>query len=198
MTQTLENLRDQCAGLAHSPEYIAKQLHKVPDAPVVCRETFILEHCLGKVVLDIGASGAMHREIVKAAKKCYGIDREDGDGVVGFNCDSVLEGKLPVFDGVELVVCGEVVEHLSNPGYFLDRLFNQYQVPVIITVPNAFSSAAASVLRSGTENVNNDHVAWYSYTTLKTLLTRVGYEIKWHGWYKGKQRFSEGLIVVVE
>lgn len=199
MNATLENLRDQCAGLAHSPEYIAKQLHKVPAAPVVCRETFILERCLGKVVLDVGASGPMHREIVRAAKKCYGIDREDGDGVVGFNCDDVTQIKLPQFEGVQLVVLGEVVEHLGNAQWFLQRLRGQYQCPVIITVPNAFSSSAANILaKTGQENCNSDHISWHSYVTIRTLLGRVGYEINWFGYYKGMPKFSEGLIVVAE
>lgn len=195
MTVTLDDLRDNASG--PSPEYAAKQLHRVPDAPTVDRRAFILDRCRGKVVLDIGASGPMHQAIEEAAGKCYGIDRDDSPGVVGVNLDS-YPVPLPYWDDVEMVVCGEVIEHLSNPGHFLQALWLTYKSPVIITVPNAHSHSGLRSLERGIENVNIDHVAWYSYRTLKTLLTRVGYEIKEFYWYNGKPRFAEGLIVVAE
>ncbi len=196
---TLDALRESLARPAskvRSPEYTAKMMHTIPKTTVVDREKFILERCAGKTVLDIGASGRMHELIVKASAKCYGIDREDGDGVVGVNLDDVTIG-LPVFDGVELVVCGEVIEHLANPGFFLDRLKRKYPVPVIITVPNAFSAAGYNHIEQGVENVNIDHVAWYSWRTMKTLLDRYGYVIdEWH-WYGGEPVLAEGLIFLV-
>jgi hypothetical protein len=53
-------------------------------------------------------------------------------------------------------------------------------------------------MEAGTENVNVDHVAWYSWRTLKTLLDRYGYPIREFYWYKGRPRFAEGIIVVTE
>ena len=205
MTCTLEELRNNLSG--PSAEYRRKQLHPVPDAPVVVRETFILERVKGKAVLDIGASGKMHEAIVKAAKRCYGIDRpppgwSDVAGLhrcgdeFGINLDD-YHAELPQLPDVELVVCGEVLEHLANPGFFLERLRRGYNgVPVIISVPNAFNDICPESLKAGIENVNDDHVAWYSFTTLKTLLRRYGYEIREWCWYKGRQRFAEGLIAV--
>lgn len=196
---TLDALRESLARPAsrvRSPEYTAKMLHTIPKTTAVDREKFILERCKGKTVLDIGASGRMHGLIVQAAAKCYGIDREDGDGVAGVNLDDVTIG-LPVFEGVELVVCGEVLEHLANPGWFLERLKRTYPVPVIITVPNAFSAAGYANMERGVENVNADHVAWYSWKTMSVLLGRYGYEIDaWH-WYGGDPITAEGLIFLV-
>ena len=57
---------------------------------------------------------------------------------------------------------------------------------------------AGPALAQGMENVNIDHVAWYSYTTLTTLLKREGWIPEVHAWYKGEPYFSEGLIVVTE
>ena len=36
----------------------------------------------------------------------------------------VVIGKdpIPVYEDVQIVVCGEVMEHLCNPGMFLDEL----------------------------------------------------------------------------
>ena len=193
---TIEKLRSSLAG--PSPEYIAKQIHYVPDFPVVDRERFILERVAGKVVLDIGASGRMHEAIVAVAKKCYGIDRENREDVWGMDLDDVSLGSLPYFDRVEMIVCGEVIEHLANPGHFLARLKEAYSIPVIFTTPNAASEILQQNLRRGIECVNSDHVAWYSWKTLSVLLGRYGYIPKEWAWYNGQPRFAEGIICVAE
>lgn len=181
-----------------SPAYKAKQLHSVPNAPVVNRREFIVGRCKNKIVLDIGASGSLHDALVAAAKTCYGISLEGGPDVLKFDLDDML-GALPVWREMpEIVVCGEVIEHLSNPGHFLKRLRRAYPVPVIVTVPNAFNEINQQSLREGVENCNRDHVAWYSPRTIKTLLERAGYAIMEFAWYKGKPKFAEGMIVVAE
>jgi hypothetical protein len=197
--RSIDDLRSQLGAPESkvSPEYAAKMLHAVPDAPVVDRAKFILERCKGQVVLDVGASGPMHEAIVKVAAKVYGIDRQDGDGVVGIDLDD-YHAALPVFADVTRIVCGEVLEHLSNPGWFLKRLRESYRCETIITVPNAFAEAGRGQLKRGTEVVNIDHVSWLSYTTLRTLLQRHGYQINGFWWYNGQPYTAEGLIVVTE
>lgn len=198
---TIDDLRSKLGAAAESDAdraYAAKMLHEVPQSTVVDRATFILERVKGKRVLEFGASGPMHEAITKVAANCLGVDREEGPGVIGFDLDDVPGGRLPATQP-ELIVCGEVIEHLSNPGWFLTRLQAQYQgIPVIITVPNAFAQAGRKSMLSGVENVNADHVAWYSYRTLRTLLERVGYRIAEFHWYKGVPYLAEGLIVVTE
>lgn len=182
-----------------SAEYRAKMMHPIPVLPVVDREVAILRHCDKRVVLDIGSSGPMAEGIKELATKVYGLDREDAPGVVGFDLDDVSQKSLPDCDGVTLVVCGEVLEHLSNPGWFLARLRRQYPVPTLITVPNAFADVGAHWIQKGIECVNSDHVAYYSYWTLRELLRRAGYSnlAEW-GWYRGKPGTAEGLIVLAE
>lgn len=200
---TIEDLRSQLGSRTPAPSSVAyaeKMLHRIPAAPVVDRAAFILEHCRGKYVLEFGASGPMHDAIVKVARSVCGVDREDGASVIGFDLDDVSVPTLPGENHlVDVIVCGEVIEHLSNPGWFLTRLRRQYAgVPTIITVPNAFSAAAASHLARAVENVNRDHVAWYSYRTLLTLLERHGYTKNVFAWYNGQPHTAEGLIVVTE
>ena len=205
---TLDELRaDPESYSGETVAYREKQLHVIPDLPVVNRQEFILTRVKGKVVLDIGASGPMHEAIVGVSAKCYGIDRpnptevrilqEKDMGVTGIDLDKET-GWVPKFGGVELIVCGEVIEHLGNPQSFLQRLRAVYKdVPVIITVPNAFSTGGVNSLNRGIENVNSDHVAYYSYTTLTRLVTRVGYKVCEAYWYNGQPKFAEGLIFVV-
>jgi 2-polyprenyl-3-methyl-5-hydroxy-6-metoxy-1,4-benzoquinol methylase len=197
---SIDALRESLTQPAVSPDYAAKMLHAIPEATVVDRATFLLERVKGKRVLEFGASGPMHEAIIKASTIYVGVDREtDGICVTGFDLDDVEQQTLPGYGVFDVIVCGEVIEHLSNPGHFLARLKRQYAgVPVIITVPNAFSEIGRKQLARGVENVNRDHVAWYSYRTLRTLLERVGYEIREFYWYNGEPRTAEGLIVVAE
>lgn len=195
---TLDDLRLNLGRKTPDPAYAAKMLHAVPEAPVVDRAGFLLSVCKGEVVLDIGASGPMHREIVKVAATCYGIDRVASDGVVGIDLDDP-KGEVPAYPNVTRIVCGEVLEHLANPGLLLTRLARGYpSVEMFITVPNALSEIARAKILTGTENVNADHVCWYSWKTMTTLLTRYGYVVKGFCWYNGKPLTAEGLIFVVE
>lgn len=199
MSAALDELRAQCEGRIKTPEYIAKMLHPIPNVRSVDRVTFLLSRCIDQTVLHVGASGPFHQSIVATAKTVHGIDREDGDHIVGFDLDDVSQPTLPSFSGITRVVCGEVLEHLSNPGWFLTRLKRQYAgIPTYISVPNAFSTIAQNHLRKGIENVNLDHVAWYTYWTLHEVLRRAGYDIKEFLWCQGAPYTAEGLIAVTE
>ena len=196
---TLDDLRSQLSGAPSlSPEYRAKMLHPIPETTTVDREAFIVKHCTGKRVLEFGASGRLHDKIVDAAALVFGVDREDSPGVMGFDLDDVTQDDLPSQD-VDIVICGEVIEHLSNPGHFLARLKRQYAgTPVIITVPNAFAEAGRRWIQKGMENVNKDHVAWYSPQTMRVLLERAGYGVGGLFWYGGSGPTAEGFVVVTE
>lgn len=197
---TIDHLRSQLGGTPspdRSPAYAAKMLHPVPKAETVKREEFILRQCRGKRVLEFGASGALHRAIVEVAALCVGVDRESTSSVIGFDLDAIGP-ELPQVP-CDIIICGEIIEHLTNPGWFLTRLKRQYpDVPVIITVPNAFSRAGAGHIQRGIENVNIDHVAWYSPTTIAALLTKCGYVAGALYYYNGDGPTSEGLVVCAE
>ena len=197
---TIDALRESLAQPPHrTPEYAARMLHNVPEAAVVDRAKFLLERAKGKIVLDVGASGPMHEGLVQVAAKCHGIDRDGAGDVLNLDLDDVT-AALPEFPGVELIVCGEILEHLGNPSWFLTRLRKAYPgVPVIVTAPNAFSEIARRHMEGGTENVNHDHCSWYSWKTLKTLAERAGYTAREFYWYgAGRPGFTEGLIFVLE
>lgn len=198
---SIDDLRSHLGGGAGeplTPAYRAKMLHALPAMPTVDRDDFIVKRCTGKRVLDCGASGALHEQIVAVAAFCLGVDREDGIGVLGFDLDTI-DHAFPGFPepAPDLIVAGELLEHLSNPGHFLTRLWWHYRgVPLIVTVPNAYNLAGLAHLKRGEENVNVDHVAWYSPRTLRTLLERHGYRILDWACYKGTAPTAEGLIAV--
>lgn len=200
---TLDALRESLAQPAagpRSPAYVAKMLHAVPAATVVDRIAFFLDRCRGQRVVEFGASGPLHERIRVAASQYLGVDREAAEDVIAFDLDDVSCAYLPSLFGAppDVIVCGEILEHLSNPGWFLTRARAQWPgLPLLISVPNAFSAVAARrLLVDGVENVNVDHVCWYSHRTLLTLLTRAGYEVAAFHWYTGDPFTAEGLIMV--
>jgi hypothetical protein len=195
---TLDALLDDLGGATADAEYTAKMIHKIPASPVVLRRPYIVGKCKGKVVLNIGsASGPLHSEIGKAAKKLYGMDKEPtGQPLcMPFDLETCHDTPIPKLQDVEVVVMGEVVEHLSNPGHALRAIREAYPVPLLVTAPNAFADGSRGWLAKDTECVNRDHVAYYSYWTLRRLLERFGYIVKEVGWYNGKPKVAEGLVM---
>jgi hypothetical protein len=197
MNATLRDIWDECVSYGEqSPEYVQKQIHKVPPTDVVDRVRSIVPRCAGKRVLSLGCTGYLQEAIDAVAQRSYGIDRDAQGREWFFQMDLDDFDEFPKFD-VDLVVCGEVLEHLANPGRVLKAL-REYERPVVITVPNAHASGSYQSLRRGVENVNRDHVAYYSYWTLHELVARYGFEItEWH-WYNGVPLFAEGLIFWVK
>lgn len=201
---TIDELRSQLGGpiapKEPTPEYAAKMLHPFPaTATTVKREPFVLMHCKGKRVLEFGASGLLTAALLEVSLSYQGYDRTPARSVDVFDLDDVGEVALPIVTNVEIIVCGEVLEHLGNPLHFLARLRKQYAgIPVIITVPSAFCAAQQRWTAKGLENVNADHVAWYSPKTLSVLLERAGYKTGGLFYYNGDGPTAEGLIVVTE
>ena len=195
---TIADLRSHLRAAPPNKAWADKMLHPVPAAEVVDRVGLLCDLTRGKRVLDVGASGPMAAKLRAGAAAYTGWDRQASDGVDAVDLDDVTQ-PLPQVPGVEAIVCGELLEHLGNPRHFLTRLARQYPgVPVIVTVPNAFSEGARKHIVKGVESVNLDHVAWYSYHTLRTLLTRSGYCISSFVWYNGQPHTAEGLVVLAE
>jgi hypothetical protein len=209
MSATLTELREQCQPKgSFPPGYYDRMVHKVPEAAVVNREDFILEKCRDRVVLSLGHSGPMADRMDEVCAKCYGVGLEPRNAGPYSVVDlDDLDGAEPgqtwglgadlFFASVELVVVGEILEHLANPGRLLDALHRIYHCPLLITVPNAFASCHGEYTRKGFENVNKEHVAYYSYWTLKGLVERYDYKVDEWYWYNGKPLTAEGLIFMV-
>lgn len=195
---SIDDLRSHLGVSPARQAYADKMLHPFPDGLVVKRNDFIVERCTGKRVMDFGASGLLHTKIQAVASEYMGVDREASPGVIAFDLDEVGQNTLPWSTDAEVAVCGEVLEHLTNPGWFLHRLRLYSRVPTIITVPNALGEAFYQHRKRGLENVNIDHVAWYSPRTLKTLLDRYAFTIREFAYYNGSGPDAEGLIAVVD
>ena len=79
----------------------------------------------------------------------------------------------------DVVWAGELIEHLSNPGGFLDlRQAPCAEWTLVLTTPNGFAVSNFVYRLWGTVRVNLDHACWYCADTLGGLLDRHGFGIE--------------------
>ncbi len=78
----------------------------------------------------------------------------------------------------------EMIEHLNNPGLFLNGIkrFMNAETRLVLTTINAYCGMRFVMYgfrgkRGSVEFVHPDHVAYYSYSTLKVLLERHGMHV---------------------
>lgn len=180
-----------------SPEYYDRMMHRIPEAACVERVPWLLSRLAGKTILHVGCHGPLHEALLKTCAKAYGLDHEAASYPHYVQMD-LESDALPRYGDVEVVLLAEILEHLMSPGVLLWQVKEQYPgCEVIITVPNAFSSAGHAWIQKGIEQINIDHTAWYSYMTLKGLVEKCHFQVQ--EWYwAGKPRYTaEGLLFVV-
>jgi SAM-dependent methyltransferase len=144
------------------------------------------------------AGTLLHRALDVAAGELWGLDSDPSGltALAGLGFSQLVRGDLhqlgdarPLDDATpmgqfDLVIAGEVLEHLTNPAAMLQgiRPLLRPGAELVITVPNAycafrFVSYASSRWRGNPEPVHPDHVAYYSETTLTRLLDAEGYDV---------------------
>ncbi len=181
-----------------------KHLFDLPrDVPIyIGRQEFVVEYARGKKILHLGCVDEglaeakyqqgiwLHARLAQVTKMLWGVDvdaaglewmRSQGyTNLFDANIEDlsqVAEIRNQVFD---LIILTEVMEHLDNPGKFLDgvRLFFKPETDFLITVPNATSLSNLLALWQGRELVHPDHNYWFSLRTLSGLLKRHGYRVE--------------------
>jgi SAM-dependent methyltransferase len=84
----------------------------------------------------------------------------------------------------DVIFAGDVIEHLSNPGLFIDRCRKHLKKEgwLILTTPNVFclNSKIGSIIRFSNNDleVHPEHTCFYSPTVIGTLLKRYSFYIK--------------------
>jgi Methyltransferase domain len=127
----------------------------------------------------------LHGRIAKLATKCVGLDIDD-DAVMhvraAYNIDDcyiydLFKDELPhkvAQQHWDILVLGEVLEHVDNPTIFLSTLREKFMGLVdciVLTVPNALSFENMMFALGGKECINTDHRYWFSPYTL----VKIGY-----------------------
>ncbi len=167
--------------------------------PLVHRVEYLKKVCEGKKVLHLGctnwpytegalaSNSLLHLTLGNVASELWGLDA-DRDGLAVLQeggVRNILYADLEKLDELELseqfdvIIAGEMIEHLSNPGLFL-RGIKRFMRPdsrLVITTINAYCGFRVFYYglrgRGGSvEPVHPDHVSYYSYSTIHHLLSR--------------------------
>jgi 2-polyprenyl-3-methyl-5-hydroxy-6-metoxy-1,4-benzoquinol methylase len=156
------------------------------------RVSYLSSLARGKKVLDVGvvehtreavlSPNWLHRNLVKESKSCLGVDilQEEVDYLVslGFNivCADIV--KQPLLDKFDLIVCGEVLEHISNVGDFMSSLSLMLESDgrLVVTVPNPwYINVILKNMFGKSPFVDNaDHVSWFDPCTFTEMGKRNG------------------------
>jgi len=135
----------------------------------VIRQDYITDAARGLRVLDIGCVGAnglmeLHRRIRRVAADCVGLDAASSPGVIVGDAQN-----FDFSDPFDLIVAGEIVEHLPNVRGFAESVLRNLKPAgrLILTTPNPYSWLALAKAAGG-RPVPNDacHIALYDATTL--------------------------------
>ena len=173
--------------------------------PLVDRVEHLVQESRGRRVLHLGCTNwpytsqsladgtLLHLRLAGVAAELWGLDadREGLDVLASRGIERLLCADLehlelvPKPPRVDLILAGEIVEHLSNPGLFLAgiRRFMTAETRLILTTVNAYCGMRAVTYalrgRGGRlEPVHPDHVAYYSYATIRHLLERHGLVVR--------------------
>jgi 2-polyprenyl-3-methyl-5-hydroxy-6-metoxy-1,4-benzoquinol methylase len=137
-------------------------------------------------VLDVGFWGQgikisdenwIHNLILKQAKTVYGLDVDFDENKLR-NPAFYKKGNAESFDfnlKFDVIFAGDLIEHLSNPGLFLQcaskHLINGGKI--ILTTPNCYNFFNMVEKISKYEpTVNSDHVTYFNIKTIKKLLIK--------------------------
>ena len=152
----------------------------------------------GKDVLDVGC---IEHTIKAIENNPFWVHSflKDNSNVLGID---ILENEVKVFSArgynmkvanaetfklrkkFDVVFAGELMEHLSNPGLFLQQSKKHLKKNglLIITTPNTFYTPrllGCIAKLNDDPIVNEEHTNWYSPGTIRTLFGREGFNIRY-------------------
>jgi len=124
----------------------------------------------------------LHAALGESGKKVFGIDNsEEGIQILrdyGFDNVALMDAETMNLKGrYDLIVAGDVLEHMTNPGLFLARTADllEEQGTLVISVPNAFSFNVLKYALTTGEPTHKDHTYYFSVKTLVELCGRFGF-----------------------
>jgi hypothetical protein len=172
---------------------------------LVQRVEFIKNACAGRKVLHLGCTNypytrealdggvLLHTELGKTAKSLFGFDADQAGldilrdaGTENLYLADLEElDEVPLDEKFDVIIAGEIIEHLLNPGRFLLGIqrFMNADSDLIITTVNAYCALrffTYGLRGKGGENepVHPDHVAYYSYKTLSLAVQKQRLTVK--------------------
>lgn len=167
------------------------------------REARILELAAGKRVLHLGCVGheaagetnpaarydqSLHAQIQRVASSVVGVDtnaeRIEEYAQAGLDTGMIV-GSVERLETLELgepfdvIVSGNVIEHLSSPGAMLDgmRELSHPGTVVLVTTPHALALATFLRHLRGRFTDSDDHMMTFNGPSLANLIKRHGFRV---------------------
>jgi len=189
------------------PQPISRWRQPLPRRGPCDRAEFLLDLCAGKRVAHVGfvderrtedkleAGTWLHARIAEVADSIVGLDLSAdgvswarGCGFEAYAVDAQSPEDIAALDlePADVVVAGEIIEHLDAPGPFLRamRALVRPDGQLVVTTPNAYRLLNFLAPASGNELIHPDHTAWHSPHTLRNLLTRSGWDVEGIAYYQ--------------
>lgn len=161
------------------------------------RSSFIADVCNGRRVLDLGCAGQatkiddprwLHRRILEVAESCVGADyeRDEVDRLRSAGFDVVFAdvsagpGELAERAPFDVVVAGELIEHLPSPQSLLDFAAQVLRPggQLVVTTPNPFALLRVASARTLRNFDNVDHVVLVAPTGIVEMANRAGFRVR--------------------
>jgi hypothetical protein len=174
------------------------------------REEFLVNLCRDKVVLHLGCADAIHFDehthigrhlhalINDVSRKSYGvdIDKQALEKLQKhYKISNVFEGNVECLnldfnENFDIIICGEIIEHLNNVGLFLNSVKSYMGVNtlLILTTPNMLSLKLFVHSLMNKQRIHYDHSLGFTFSLLETLLYRHNYHVD--RWVTSIERFS--------
>jgi len=186
---------------SRAPQLHYTPLERLPVPRPVDRIKYIADACIGKRVLDLGAMDEtawlakrgrgtwLHEEIAHSALRVDGVDNSPLVPTTGLStgpASRIARGDVADPDSLvaalheppDVVVGGELIEHLENPLEFFRRLARIERLSgstLLLSTPNATAVHNVIIGLARRESTHRDHLCILSYKTLATLCARAGF-----------------------
>lgn len=178
----------------------AEMAHRLPPAHQADRVNFLIDQARGQSVIHIGFADSrcseyhgeldawLHEQLADVAADLVGLDidaegvkhaRTAGYAAHAVDCTNPHDVEALGLNPAPVVIAGELIEHLANPGGFLTaaRSLVAPGGKLVITTPNAHGLMNISAAIAGYEINHPDHVVLFSITTLTRLLEQHGWRV---------------------
>lgn len=174
-------------------------VHKLPKAPMVDRIDYLVDLAKGRRVIHVGfvdtgcrtmqerANSWLHAHLDDVATSLVGIDVDEigvhdaeAAGFEAYAADCRVPEALEALGlaPAQVVIAGEVIEHVDDPGAFLAGLHTLVAPggQLVVTTPNAYGLFNVLASLAHREINHPDHVMMFTWCTLTNLAARHGWE----------------------
>jgi len=182
--------------------------HSLPRAEIIDREQYIVDMCAGKKVIHLGAAQGndandlkvfettinpqtfLHARITRVATRCVGLDYNKAFVShlnTNFGINNILYADIDDPQSLacigfvpDVVVMGEIIEHLLNPGQALSNIRANLMsdtTQLVVTTPNALDASNFLYGLFRVESQDPSHVAIYTPRLFASLCQKVGLRI---------------------